>query len=305
MCYTLYSNATKAMIGNYAGVPCKYTSPLKGLSDYVRTFYEKGCDKKCNSTLKFKNAKKLVAEADGVVLVMGTYLSIKVEALDRTEIDLPGQQNLLFLEVAYAAKGPVILVIMSRGGMDIEFAKCHPKITSILWIGIPGQEGGGALADIIFGRSNPCGRLPITWYPRSYVDLVPMTNTNMRPNPTTGQPGQTYRFYRGKTICSFGFGLSHSSYIYKLIKASNLVSIPLNQARSCCSSSCNAIDVADSFCNGLVFYVDIMVTNTGMMARSKSLSVAVLFSSYGLQRTRKKSWLISRRFGWRHDRNLC
>lgn len=52
---------------------------------------------------------------------------------------------------------------MSGGGMDIEFAKCHPKITSILWIGFPGQEGGGALADSIFGRYNPCGRLPITW----------------------------------------------------------------------------------------------------------------------------------------------
>ncbi|GKA77952.1 beta-xylosidase/alpha-L-arabinofuranosidase 2-like protein [Tanacetum coccineum] len=270
------ANATKSMIGNYAGVPCKFTSPLKGLSDHVRTSYEEGCDMKCNSTIKFKNAKKLSAEADAVVLVMGTDLSLEAEALDRTEIHLPGQQSLLVSQVAYAAKGPVILVIMSGGGMDIEFAKCHPNITSILWVGFPGQEGGGALADIIFGRYNPSGRLPITWYPRSYVDLVPMTNMKMRPDPTTGQPGQTYRFYRGKAVYPFGFGLSYSSYTHKLIKAPKSVSVPLNQAHSCHSSSCKAIDVADSFCNGLVFDVYIMVTNTGMMAGSHSV---LLFSS--------------------------
>nr|GEY80507.1 beta-xylosidase/alpha-L-arabinofuranosidase 2-like [Tanacetum cinerariifolium] len=205
------ANATKSMIGNYAGVPCKFTSPLKGLSDY------------------------LSAEADAVVLVMGTDLSIEAEALDRTEIHLPGQQSLLVSQVAYAAKGPVILVIMSGGG-----------------------------------------RLPITWYPRSYVGLVPMTNMKMRPDPTTGQPGQTYRFYRGKAVYPFGFGLSYSSYTHKLIKAPKSVSVPLNQAHFCRSSSCKAIDVVDSFCNGLVFDVDIMVTNTGTMAGSHSV---LLFSS--------------------------
>lgn len=136
-------------------------------------------------------------------------------------------------------------------------------------------------------------------YPRSYVDLVPMTNTKMRPDPTTAQPGQTYRFYRGKTIYPFGFGLSYSSYIYKIIKAPKSVSIPLNQAHSCRSSSCNAINVANSFCNGLVFYVDIMVPNTGMMAGSHSV---LLFSSppmvYNAPQKElvdfKKVWLASR-----------
>lgn len=149
------ANATRAMIGNYAGVPCKYTSPLNGLSEYVKTVYEEGCDVKCNSTARFQAAKHAAANADAVVLVMGTDLSIEAEALDRTKIVLPGQQNLLVCEIANAAKGPVILVIMSGGGMDIQFAKCDPKIPSILWVGFPGQEGGGALADIIFGRYNP------------------------------------------------------------------------------------------------------------------------------------------------------
>lgn len=150
------ANATKAMLGNYAGIPCKYTTPLKGLSDTVPTVYEPGCtDVKCKSTNQFEKAKNISATADAVVLVVGTDLSIEAEALDRTKIDLPGQQNLLISEVAYAARGPVIRVIMSGGPMDVTFAKCNPKITSILWVGLPGQEGGGALADVIFGRYNP------------------------------------------------------------------------------------------------------------------------------------------------------
>lgn len=150
------ANATEAMIGNYAGIPCKYTTPLKGLSDSVKTVYEPGCsDVLCKSTAGFEKAKNAAAAADAVVLVMGTDLSIEHEALDRVDIDLPGQQNLLVSEVAYAARGPVILALMSGGGVDVTFAKCNPKITSILWFGLPGQEGGGALADVIFGRHNP------------------------------------------------------------------------------------------------------------------------------------------------------
>ncbi|KAI3681507.1 hypothetical protein L6452_36306 [Arctium lappa] len=116
------ANATKAMIGNYAGIPCKYTTPLEALSDSVQTVYEPGCSNVlCNSSAKFDKAKNVAAAADAVVLVMGTDLTVEVEALDRTEIDLPGQQNLLVSEVAYATRGPVILVIMSGGGMDVNF----------------------------------------------------------------------------------------------------------------------------------------------------------------------------------------
>ncbi|KAL4580839.1 hypothetical protein LXL04_017044 [Taraxacum kok-saghyz] len=271
------ANATKAMIGNYAGVPCKYTSPLEGLSEYVKTTYAEGCDIKCNSTTNFEKAKKVASEADAVVLVMGTDLSIEHEARDRTEIILPGQQNLLASEVAHAAKGPVILVVMSGGGMDVDFAKCDEKITSILWVGFPGQEGGGALADVIFGRFNPSGRLPMTWFPRSYVDIVPMTNNKMRPDPVTGQPGQTYRFYKGKTVYPFGYGLSYTSYVYRLIKAPSIVRIDLNKAHGCRSSpTCDAFDTSDSVCKGLELKIDIMVTNIGKYSGSHSV---LLFSS--------------------------
>ncbi|KAK9073944.1 hypothetical protein SSX86_006538 [Deinandra increscens subsp. villosa] len=270
------ANATEAMIGNYAGVPCKYTSPLKGLSDSVKTLYELGCtDVKCASTEMFERAKNAAATADAVVLVMGTDLSIEREGFDRAEIDLPGQQNLLVSEVAYAARGPVILAIMSGGGMDVTLAKCNPKITSILWVGLPGQEGGGALADVVFGRYNPGGRLPMTWYPRSYAESVSMSNMNMRANASTGYPGRTYRFYRGEAVYPFGYGLSYSLYVHRLLKAPKHLSIPLNNTQTCSSSTCKSFNATGNVCNALSFDVDIMVTNIGQMSGSHTV---MLFS---------------------------
>lgn len=101
------------------------------------------------------DAKKIAAAADAVVLVMGSDQSVERESKDRVNITLPGQQSLLITEVASVSKGPVILVIMSGGGMDVQFAVDNPKVTSIVWIGFPGEDGGGALADIIFGYYNP------------------------------------------------------------------------------------------------------------------------------------------------------
>ena len=82
---------------------------------------------------------------------MGADQSIEAESRDRVDLYLPGQQPLLVSAVANVSKGPVVLVIMSGGGMDITFAHNNDKISSILWVGYPGQAGGAALADIIFG----------------------------------------------------------------------------------------------------------------------------------------------------------
>ena len=84
------------------------------------------------------------------MIVVGASLAIEVESLDRTEILLPGEQQLLVTEVANTSKGPVILVILSGGGMDLSFAKTSDKISSILWVGYPGEAGGAAIA-VIFG----------------------------------------------------------------------------------------------------------------------------------------------------------
>lgn len=139
----------------FAGTPCKYTTPLQGLAALVSTTYQPGCANVACGTAQVDDAKKIAASADATVLVVGADQSIEAESRDRIDITLPGQQSLLVTEVAKASKGSVILVIMSGGGFDITFAKNDDKITSILWVGYPGEAGGAAIADVIFGLYNP------------------------------------------------------------------------------------------------------------------------------------------------------
>ncbi|XP_039068691.1 beta-xylosidase/alpha-L-arabinofuranosidase 2-like [Hibiscus syriacus] len=270
------ANVTKTMIGNYEGIPCKYTTPLQGLTTSVATTYVPGCTNVACGTAQVDDAKKAAASADATVLVMGIDQSLERESFDRVDLLLPGQQPLLVTEVAKAAKGPVILVIMSGGGFDISFAKNDPKVTSILWVGYPGEAGGAAIADVIFGYYNPSGRLPMTWYPQSYVDKVPMTNMNMRPNPLNGYPGRTYRFYTGETIYTFGDGLSYTTFSHKLAKAPTLVSIPLEEDHVCRSSECKSVETAEQSCKNLAFDVHLRVQNRGRYDGSHTV---FLFSS--------------------------
>ncbi|XP_075476213.1 beta-xylosidase/alpha-L-arabinofuranosidase 2-like [Primulina tabacum] len=265
------SNATHTMLGNYEGTPCKYTSPLKGLAALVATVYQPGCaDVKC-ATAQVDAAKKVASMADAVVLVMGTDQSIEAESLDRVDITLPGQQKLLINSVAEVSKGPVILVLMTGGGVDVQFAKDNPNITSILWVGFPGEAGGAAIADVIFGLYNPGGKLPMTWYPQSYVDQVNMTNMNMRPDPETGYPGRTYRFYKGDTVFSFGDGLSYSQFSHSSVKAPQLISVQLQEDHECHSSTCKSINAVEDTCKNVAFDIHVRVKNTGKTSGSHTV----------------------------------
>ncbi|MBA0872786.1 hypothetical protein Goshw_020787, partial [Gossypium schwendimanii] len=219
-------------------IPCKYTTPLQGLTASVATKYLPGC-----SNVTCGNA----------------------------------QQPLLIKEVAKVAKGPVILVIMSGGGFDISFAKHNDKVTSILWVGYPGEAGGAAIADVIFGYYNPSGRLPMTWYPQSYLDKVPMTNMNMRPDPSKGYPGRTYRFYTGETIYSFGHGLSYSKFSRKIVKAPQTVSIPLDDDHVCRQSlDCNSVEAVEQLCKkSVTFDIHLRVQNKARHGGSHSVLLFV------------------------------
>lgn len=204
------------LLGNYAGPPCKYVTILQGFQHYVKdAVYHPGCDAgaKCPSA-QIDQAVEVARKVDYVVLVMGLDQSEEREERDRIHLDLPGKQLELINRVAKAAKKPVVLVLLCGGPVDISSAKYNHKIGGILWAGYPGEFGGIALAQIIFGDHNPGGRLPITWYPKDYIK-VPMTDMRMRADPSTGYPGRTYRFYKGPKVYEFGYGLSYSKYSYE------------------------------------------------------------------------------------------
>lgn len=153
------------LLGNYAGPPCKYVTILQGFQHYVKdAVYHPGCDAgaKCPSA-QIDQAVEVARKVDYVVLVMGLDQSEEREERDRIHLDLPGKQLELINRVAKAAKKPVILVLLCGGPVDISSAKYNHKIGGILWAGYPGEFGGIALAQIIFGDHNP-GEFSFVFY---------------------------------------------------------------------------------------------------------------------------------------------
>lgn len=145
------------LLGNYEGPPCKSISVLKALQSYnIRnTVFHRGCNAANCTQADISDAVNTAKNADYVVLVMGLDQKQEREDHDRDDLSLPGQQESLISAVAKAAKRPVVLVLLCGGPVDVSFAKYDTKIGSILWGGYPGEAGGIALAQIIFGDHNP------------------------------------------------------------------------------------------------------------------------------------------------------
>ncbi|KAJ7296233.1 hypothetical protein O6H91_13G069600 [Diphasiastrum complanatum] len=275
------ANAANIMLGNYHGNPCKYVTPLQGLQSYVSTVSAPGCASvACTGDDLISAAVDTATKADAVVLVVGLDITQETETHDRTSLLLPGQQQQLITQVASAAKVPVILVIMCGGPVDISFAKYDNRISSILWVGYPGEAGGVAIAQVIFGEYNPGGRLPVTWYPENYTQMS-MLDMNMRPNPSTGYLGRTYRFYSGPTLFQFGEGLSFSSFQYQFTSARRRLSVFMSSNQSSSSELHKPsnrrkpysffLQAEDSRCETLQFPVKITVSNQGSHAGSHSV----------------------------------
>lgn len=150
------ANSTDVFLANYEGPPCKNITLLQAFQGYVRsTSYHQGCDYVNCTSVMTSEIMKLARNSDYVVLVMGLDQSQEREKYDRLNLVLPGKQQYLITNVAKASKKPVVLVVLSGGPVDISFARDDPNIASILWAGYPGEAGGTALAEIIFGDHNP------------------------------------------------------------------------------------------------------------------------------------------------------
>jgi beta-glucosidase len=119
---------------------------------------------------------------------------------DRTAIGLPRLQEEL-LEQLHALGKPVVLVLLNGSALAVNWAAEH--IPAILEAWYPGQAGGDAIADVLFGDYNPAGRLPVTFY-RSVADLPPFEDYRME--------GRTYRYFRGEPLFPFGYGLSYTTF---------------------------------------------------------------------------------------------
>ncbi|KAF2296799.1 hypothetical protein GH714_002066 [Hevea brasiliensis] len=108
------------------------------------------------------------------------------------------------------------------------------------------------------------GRLPVTWYPQDFTK-VPMTDMRMRPEPSSGYPGRSYRFYEGKKVFEFGYGLSYSNYSYKFISVAKN-NIYFYKRKSNPNSYILVSELGTKLCEKSKFWVTIGVENIGTMA---------------------------------------
>lgn len=163
--------------------------------------------------------------ASQTILACGINQKNEREGVDRTTLLLSINQGKLIRKVASAAveagKPPIILILLSGGALDISEHKNNPNVGAILWGGYSSMYAGQAIAETIFGENSPSGRLTQTFYPESFVKNVDMDNMNMYPNNETNYPGRTYRFYNGPVVYPFGYGLSYTSFTYKIFKQEN------------------------------------------------------------------------------------
>jgi beta-glucosidase len=103
---------------------------------------------------------------------------------------------------------PVVVVLLNGSAVAVNWAESHA--TAIVEAWYPGEEGGTALADVLFGDYNPAGRLPVTFY-KSVNDLPPFRDYAMARRGTTGH---TYRYFGGEVLYPFGHGLSYTTFAY-------------------------------------------------------------------------------------------
>jgi beta-glucosidase len=161
---------------------------------------------------------------------------------DRTSLDLPQPEEELVESVASAGK-PLVVVLMNGSALGVNWINEHANAVLEAWY--PGEEGGAAVASTLSGKNNPAGRLPVTFY-KDVGQLPNFEDYSME--------NRTYRYFTGKPLYSFGYGLSYTTFGYGAV--------------SLAKSSVNAGDPVDA---------TVTVTNTGKVAGDEVAELYVKF----------------------------
>lgn len=200
------------LLGNYNGTPSRYSTILKGIQDKAsgHITYAKGCDiSNLNSPhIPFEEAIIAARNADVVILCMGLNTLLEGEAGDaynadysgdKRDLELPPCQMRLYDAVIAQGKPTVFFNVT---GSCTNLSRQDKECNAVLQVFYPGTMGGEAVADILFGNVSPSGRLPVTFY-ESIDDLPPFEDYSME--------NRTYKFFKGKPVYEFGYGLTYSN----------------------------------------------------------------------------------------------
>ncbi len=209
------------LLGNYNSIPSRHTTFLEGIKQKVSSetevLYVKGCGLIKESKEGFDEAVEAANKSELVIIVLGISPLIEGEEGfaklseangDRKNIDLPGVQE-DFLKLIDQTGKPIILILTSGSALSTNYAK--ENIPAIIQSWYPGEEGGAATADVIFGDYNPSGKLPITFY-KSIEQLPPFDDYSME--------RRTYRYFKDEPLFPFGHGLSYTKFKYSNLNIS-------------------------------------------------------------------------------------
>ncbi|MDR0700150.1 MAG: glycoside hydrolase family 3 C-terminal domain-containing protein [Tannerella sp.] len=152
----------------------------------------------------YGQAGKAVRECDLAIAVLGINKSIEREGKDRSDISLPKDQEEFIREI-YKVNPNTIVVLVAGSSLAINWI--DENVPAIVNAWYPGEQGGTAIAEVLFGDYNPAGRLPLTYY-NNPDELPPFDDYDVT-------KGRTYQYFTGKPLYPFGYGLSYSSFEYK------------------------------------------------------------------------------------------
>lgn len=151
----------------------------------------------------YGEAGKAVRECETVIAVMGINKTIEREGQDRYDIQLPADQR-EFLQEIYKVNPNIVVVLIAGSSLAVNWMDEH--IPAIVNAWYPGEQGGTAVAEVLFGDYNPAGRLPLTYY-KSLDELPPFDDYDIT-------KGRTYQYFKGDVLYPFGYGLSYTSFRY-------------------------------------------------------------------------------------------
>lgn len=217
------ADSREILKGNYNGTATEQYTILEGLrhelGDQVRIFYSEGChlyrenvEALAEGDDRISEAVSMAQRSDVVFLCLGLDARLEGEegdannsyaGADKKDLEFPDSQKHL-MEAVCAVGKPVIFLISTGSAMNLSYAR--EKGNAILQTWYPGQMGGIAAANLLFGKTVPSGKLPVTFYAPTQK-LPDFENYSME--------NRTYRFMEGEALYPFGYGLSYGSFSYR------------------------------------------------------------------------------------------
>ncbi len=215
------------LLGNYYGINDKMTTLIEGIvgrvPEGIKLEYRPGCLWTQENAIQFNQAEDEAASADLTIVCAGTSPLMEgeegesiltAENGDRTQIELPAVQQ-KFIRRLVECGARIVLVL--TGGSPIALGEITDMVEAILFVWYPGQEGGRAVASLLFGDTSPSGKLTVT-FPKATADLPPFEDYSMT--------GRTYRYATREPLFPFGFGLSYTSFEYHHLKIISPFALP-------------------------------------------------------------------------------